>query len=88
MNFLTHRDTQPVSRWIRDLVVKSSTQESKQWDTRCENICGYGISEMLRHVMLVVVRGGHIEARRGSAVIETSNWTSCVFQGPPNGRNI
>jgi len=36
--FLTHRETQPDSRWIRDLVVKSSTQESKQWDTRFENI--------------------------------------------------
>lgn len=38
MNFFTHRFTQPVSRWTRDLVVKSSTQESKQWVTRPENI--------------------------------------------------
>jgi len=38
MNFFTHRDTQPVSRWTRDLVVKSSTQESKQWVTRLENM--------------------------------------------------
>jgi hypothetical protein len=40
INFLTHRDTQPVSRWMRDLVVKSSMQESKQWVTRLENIWG------------------------------------------------
>ena len=40
MNFCTHRCTQPVSRWMMDLVVKSSTQESKQWETRLENICG------------------------------------------------
>lgn len=38
INFLTHRDTQPVSRCIRDFVVKSSTQDSKQWFTRFENI--------------------------------------------------
>lgn len=38
MNLLTHRDTQPVSRATRDLVVKSSTQDSKQWLTRLENI--------------------------------------------------
>jgi hypothetical protein len=46
MNFCTHLVTQPVSRWISDLVVKSSMQESKQWETRLENIyeifsCGF-----------------------------------------------
>lgn len=38
MNFCTHRLTQPVSRWISAFVVKSSTQDSKQCDTRLENI--------------------------------------------------
>lgn len=39
MNFFTHRETQPDSLWMRDFVVKSSMQESKQWETRLENIC-------------------------------------------------
>jgi len=39
MNFCTQRLTQPVSRAIRDLVVKSSMQASKQRSTRPENIC-------------------------------------------------
>ena len=42
MNFCTQRETQPVSLETRDLVVKSSTQASKQRSTRPENICGEG----------------------------------------------
>jgi hypothetical protein len=32
---------------MSDLVVKSSTQESKQWETRLENICNYIVSNGL-----------------------------------------
>ena len=39
MNLETQRLTQPDSRAIRDLVVKSSMQASKQRSTRPENIC-------------------------------------------------
>lgn len=40
MNLETQRETHPDSRAIRDLVVKSSMQASKQRSTRPENICG------------------------------------------------
>jgi hypothetical protein len=58
MNFLTHRDTQPVSRWTRDLVVKSSIQDSKQWLTRPENIYKVSVSLLINdHVSTLALQG-------------------------------
>lgn len=60
MNFCTQRLTQPVSREMRDLVVKSSMHESKQRSTRPENICVEDVSTCIgdeRYLVVVVVVG-------------------------------